>query len=150
MQATQSPCALCESEGGELIYRHAKFRVIQANEPLYPGFLRLIWNAHVREFSQLTRPDRLLCMDVLVVLETFVLNTLKADKVNLATLGNVVPHLHWHIIPRFVGDAHFPAPVWAACPEGGQLTPTQRMVFQTQTDWIPQLSLHLRAQFDLM
>jgi diadenosine tetraphosphate (Ap4A) HIT family hydrolase len=34
-------------------------------------------------------------------------------KVNVASLGNVVPHLHWHIIPRYADDAHFPAPVWA-------------------------------------
>ena len=147
MQATQSPCALCESEGGELIYRHAKFRVIQANEPLYPGFLRLIWNAHVREFSQLTRPDRLLCMDVLVVLETFVLNTLKADKVNLATLGNVVPHLHWHIIPRFVGDAHFPAPVWAACPEGAGLSSSQKHVLNGKQQWTEVLLELLKESF---
>jgi diadenosine tetraphosphate (Ap4A) HIT family hydrolase len=35
------------------------------------------------------------------------------DKINLASLGNVVPHLHWHVIPRFADDAHFPSPVWA-------------------------------------
>ena len=34
-------------------------------------------------------------------------------KVNLASLGNLVPHLHWHVIPRYADDAHFPAPVWA-------------------------------------
>ena len=31
----------------------------------------------------------------------------------MASLGNVVQHLHWHVIPRFEDDAHFPAPVWA-------------------------------------
>jgi len=39
---------------------------------------------------------------------------LAPDKVNLASLGNVVPHLHWHVIPRFRDDRHFPAPIWAA------------------------------------
>ena len=34
-------------------------------------------------------------------------------QVNVASLGNVVPHLHWHVIPRYADDAHFPAPVWA-------------------------------------
>ena len=38
---------------------------------------------------------------------------LRPDKINLASLGNVVPHLHWHVIPRFADDRHFPAPVWA-------------------------------------
>jgi diadenosine tetraphosphate (Ap4A) HIT family hydrolase len=36
------------------------------------------------------------------------------DKINLACLGNVVPHLHWHVIPRWRDDSHFPAPIWAA------------------------------------
>ncbi|MEI4902545.1 HIT domain-containing protein, partial [Klebsiella pneumoniae] len=35
------------------------------------------------------------------------------DKVNLASLGNVVPHLHWHVIARFRDDAHFPDPIWS-------------------------------------
>jgi diadenosine tetraphosphate (Ap4A) HIT family hydrolase len=33
---------------------------------------------------------------------------------NLASLGNVTPHLHWHVIPRFADDSHFPQPVWGA------------------------------------
>jgi len=33
-------------------------------------------------------------------------------KINVASLGNMVPHLHWHVIPRFADDAHFPNPVW--------------------------------------
>jgi diadenosine tetraphosphate (Ap4A) HIT family hydrolase len=37
---------------------------------------------------------------------------MQPDKINLASLGNVVPHLHWHVIPRFVDDPHFPNPVW--------------------------------------
>jgi len=35
-------------------------------------------------------------------------------KVNLASLGNVVPHVHWHVIPRFLDDRHYPDPVWTA------------------------------------
>jgi len=37
----------------------------------------------------------------------------KPTKINLASLGNMVPHLHWHVIARFEGDARWPAPVWA-------------------------------------
>ena len=31
---------------------------------------------------------------------------------NLASLGNLVPHLHWHVIPRFASDSHYPQPIW--------------------------------------
>jgi diadenosine tetraphosphate (Ap4A) HIT family hydrolase len=39
---------------------------------------------------------------------------LAPTKINLATLGNVVPHLHWHVIARFDWDSHFPNPIWGA------------------------------------
>src|SRR5690606_2355325 len=39
---------------------------------------------------------------------------LRPDKINLASLGNVVPHLHWHVIPRWHDDRHFPNAVWGA------------------------------------
>ena len=38
----------------------------------------------------------------------------KADKMNVATLGNMVPQLHIHIIARFEGDKAWPNPVWAS------------------------------------
>jgi len=37
-----------------------------------------------------------------------------ADKMNLASLGNQTPHVHWHVVPRFRDDRHFPGPIWAA------------------------------------
>jgi diadenosine tetraphosphate (Ap4A) HIT family hydrolase len=36
-----------------------------------------------------------------------------ADKMNLASLGNQTPHVHWHVVPRFRDDRHFPGPIWA-------------------------------------
>lgn len=65
-------------------------------------------------------------MKALVLLERFVLQEMKADKANLATLGNVVAHLHWHVIPRFTDDAHFPAPVWASTPNQAELSARQQ------------------------
>jgi len=48
---------------------------------------------------------------------------LQPDKVNLAALGNQVPHLHWHVIPRFADDTHFPDPVWATPRRAGRAYP---------------------------
>ena len=42
---------------------------------------------------------------------------LNPTKINLASLGNMTPHLHWHVIPRFADDVNFPNPVWAITPE---------------------------------
>jgi diadenosine tetraphosphate (Ap4A) HIT family hydrolase len=44
---------------------------------------------------------------------------LQPEKINLASFGNQVPHLHWHVIPRFTDDAHFPDAVWASARRPG-------------------------------
>jgi diadenosine tetraphosphate (Ap4A) HIT family hydrolase len=144
---TANACPLCCTDGGALVYRHPKFRVIEANESQYPGFLRLIWNAHVREFSALSRDDRTLCMDVMVELELFLLETFQPTKVNVASLGNVVPHLHWHVIPRFEDDAHFPAPVWANSKEGVGLSSQQEAIRSSKAVWMADLAHRLEQQF---
>jgi diadenosine tetraphosphate (Ap4A) HIT family hydrolase len=87
---------------------------VHADEPGFPAFYRVVWQAHVREFSQLAAPDRHECVDTLVIVEQALLRHLQPTKVNLASLGNAVPHLHWHVIARFDWDSRFPGPVWAA------------------------------------
>lgn len=66
------------------------------------------------EFSDLPLVDQQACMAVVAAVERVLRTLLKPTKINLAALGNMVPHLHWHVIARFAWDSHFPAPVWAA------------------------------------
>jgi diadenosine tetraphosphate (Ap4A) HIT family hydrolase len=63
--------------------------------------------------SDLTVTERQHLLAVVNAVEGAVRALLRPDKINLASLGNVVPHLHWHVIPRWRDDSHFPAPVWA-------------------------------------
>ena len=107
-------CPLCVGDGGELVWRGERLRVIRANEAGFPAFYRVVWNAHVAEFSDLSAAERAQCMDVVVAVEQALREHLSPTKVNIAALGNMVPHLHWHVIARFDWDSHFPAPVWAA------------------------------------
>lgn len=107
-------CPLCTSDGGQLVWRGTHLRVIRADEPGFPAFYRVVWNAHVAEFSDLDAGQRQHCMDVVVQVEQALRQHLQPTKINLATLGNMVAHLHWHVIARFDWDSHFPAPVWAA------------------------------------
>ena len=107
-------CPLCATEGGTLVWRGAHLRVIRADEAGFPAFYRVVWNTHVAEFSDLNAPSRQHCMDVVAVVEQALRDVLQPTKINLAALGNMVPHLHWHVIARFDWDSHFPAPVWAA------------------------------------
>jgi diadenosine tetraphosphate (Ap4A) HIT family hydrolase len=109
----QAGCELCELADATKVVASDRFSVILANEPSYPGFARVIWNEHVREVSDLPDADRLLLNEAVWKLEQAVREVMRPLKVNVASLGNVVPHLHWHVIPRYADDAHFPAPVWA-------------------------------------
>lgn len=96
------------------MHQNDKLYVTLVDEPGYPGFCRVIWRQHVREMTDLTPEDARLMMDWVLATERAIRQVMHPDKINLATLGNMVPHLHWHVIPRFADDAHFPAPVWAA------------------------------------
>lgn len=113
-------CPLCAADGGALVWRGEKLRVIRADEEAqrgFPAFYRVVWNAHAAEFSDLAPADRTHCMEAVAVVEQALREALQGGlqpaKVNLAALGNMVPHLHWHVIARYAWDSHFPAPVWA-------------------------------------
>ena len=65
-----------------------------------------------------TRPDELsseewlqFCAD-LYVAQHAVTRTVAPDHINGVSLGNVIPHLHWHIIPRYRNDPRWGAPIW--------------------------------------
>jgi len=106
-------CSLCEETGGELLWSDRWLRVIAAQEPDYPGFCRVVWGAHVAEFSDLDAAQQRHLMQVVATVERVMRRVMTPQKINLASLGNQVPHVHWHVIPRYADDAHFPAPIWA-------------------------------------
>jgi diadenosine tetraphosphate (Ap4A) HIT family hydrolase len=85
--------------------------VVLADEP-FAGFCRVIWNAHVREMTDLPAANRAHLVHVVYAVESALRARLTPAKMNLASLGNQTPHLHWHVIPRFADDTHFPQPVW--------------------------------------
>ncbi|MBW8370424.1 MAG: HIT family protein [Thiobacillus sp.] len=107
-------CPLCDTPGGTLLWQDDFCRVVLADEPDYPGFLRVILNAHVKEMTDLPAVDQATLVRVVLASEAALREVMAPDKVNLASLGNVVPHLHWHVIPRFADDPHFPNPVWGS------------------------------------
>ncbi len=108
-------CPLCREPGGQLVARTPNLRVVLVDDhDYYPGFVRVIWNAHAAEMSDLAADERAQLMAAVLVVETSLRQILAPKKINLASLGNQVPHLHWHVIARFSDDAHFPQPVWSA------------------------------------
>lgn len=108
-------CPICQADSEDILLQTPNLRVIAVhNEAGSPAFCRVIWHAHVAEMTDLPPESRHEIMDMVYRVETAMRKVLRPAKINLASLGNVVPHLHWHIIARFENDANFPAPIWAA------------------------------------
>lgn len=115
-------CELCATPGGTVLWQDARCCVIHVEEPGYPGFCRVIWNTHIREMSDLNAADREHCMHVVFAVERVLRAAMHPDKINIASLGNMVAHLHWHVIPRFTDDPHFPQPIWGVRQRPGTVT----------------------------
>lgn len=111
---TRPGCVLCETPAGVPVWQDDHWRVIRAVDDDHPAFYRVVLRRHEAEFSALGADERGRCMALVVAVERVLIERLRPTKVNLAALGNVVPHLHWHVIARFAWDSHFPQPVWGA------------------------------------
>jgi diadenosine tetraphosphate (Ap4A) HIT family hydrolase len=99
---------------GPLVWRNDRLAVILVDEPGYPGYARVVWHDHVREMTDLSAEDRDHVMQTVWTVEQAQRETMSPHKVNVASFGNMTPHVHWHVIPRYTDDAHFPNPTWGA------------------------------------
>ena len=113
MNELSRTCELCTLTGGELLWQNALCRIVSVGDLDYPGFCRVILNQHAAEVSDLPSAEQQELMRVVFTVEAVVRDVLKPDKINLASLGNMVPHVHWHVIPRWREDRCFPNPIWA-------------------------------------
>ena len=105
-------CVLCHPQKENVVWKNKELRVIQVDDPLFPGYFRVIWNKHIAEMSDLIDDERQLLEKVLLTVEKVVREQMQPDKINWAQFGNMVPHLHWHIIARYRDDSHFPESIW--------------------------------------
>lgn len=105
-------CVLCHPQKENVVWKNKELRVIQVDDPLFPGYFRVIWNKHIAEMSDLTDDERQLLEKVFLTVEKVVREQMQPHKINWAQFGNMVPHLHWHIIARYRDDSHFPESIW--------------------------------------
>lgn len=116
----EAGCELCAGEGGVLLWRDDFARVMRVPDEAFPAFCRVVLRRHVREMTDLEAPERERLMRVVFACEQALREVVRPDKVNLASLGNQTPHLHWHVIGRFSDDSRFPDPVWAPARRSGR------------------------------
>lgn len=109
---SENPCELCDSQGGDLLWQDGFCRVVLVDDQTYTGFCRVVLKQHVKEMTDLAPAERTRFMNVVFATEAALRELLNPYKINLASLGNVTQHLHWHVIPRHQDDRHFPHPIW--------------------------------------
>ena len=110
---SENPCELCDSPGGDLLWQDGFCRIVLVDDQAYPGFCRVVLKRHLKEMTDLAPAERTRFMNAVFATEAALREILNPHKVNLASLGNVTQHLHWHVIPRHQDDRHFPRPIWA-------------------------------------
>lgn len=116
-RSATTACPLCATPGGDVLYEDDLCQVVLVTDQegkAFPGFCRVISKQHVREMSDLPVAGQRHILDVVLATERAVRQVQQPDKMNLASLGNVVPHVHWHVVPRWEDDSHFPGPIWAS------------------------------------
>ena len=106
-------CDLCSSQKYPIIWANDLLRIVLINDQNYRGYCRVDLINHIKEMSDLDEAIRNEFMGVIFQMEKIVKEYLQPDKINLASLGNITPHLHWHIIPRYLSDNHFPDSIWS-------------------------------------
>jgi diadenosine tetraphosphate (Ap4A) HIT family hydrolase len=105
-------CALCLPTTHAILWQDDFCRVVLLNDADYPAYCRVELIAHIKEMTDLPPPQRARMMKTVFAVETAIREIIQPDKINLASLGNKTPHVHWHIIPRFENDRHFPNSHW--------------------------------------
>jgi diadenosine tetraphosphate (Ap4A) HIT family hydrolase len=79
----------------------------------YRGHCQLIFDPrHVARLDQLSADEwRAFSIDLFNT-QVAIMRTVRPDHVNVESLGNIVPHVHWHIVPRYRGDPRWGSPIW--------------------------------------
>lgn len=114
----QSPCSLCEKmvapPTGEVVWEFRHSIAFLGPWQMYRGYCVLVARDHAAELFLLDQGVRRSYLDEMCLLARAIAETFQPRKMNYELLGNQVPHLHWHLFPRFEQDPHKLQPVWGA------------------------------------
>ncbi|HEX9024348.1 MAG TPA: HIT family protein [Geobacteraceae bacterium] len=111
-----TPCPMCMKWEDDKDLRIAELelcRVILNRDQFFPGYTFVVAKEHVTELFQLDRALRAELVEEVNTVAAALFHLFKPDKMNYELLGNMVPHMHWHLVPRFASDRLWPRPIWA-------------------------------------
>ncbi|HLD23358.1 MAG TPA: hypothetical protein VJA83_05400 [Sulfuricurvum sp.] len=84
---------------------------IELHESEIP-WLKIFTHIPHKEFSQCSVEEKKAIWEALDIIEKEMLEYFKPHKINIASFGNMLPRVHWHIMARFENDSYFPEPMW--------------------------------------
>jgi diadenosine tetraphosphate (Ap4A) HIT family hydrolase len=87
--------------------------VLLNRDQFFTGYCFVVAKDHVTELFHLDPAERAAVMEEVTAVAAAVAAVFRPDKVNYELLGNMVPHMHWHVVPRFRSDPLWPRPIWA-------------------------------------
>ncbi|MCP8686939.1 HIT domain-containing protein [Marinobacterium sedimentorum] len=120
-------------------------RLLLINDANYPWFVLVPRRADVSEIYHLSSDDQLQLMRESCFLAENLADAFAARKMNVASLGNMVPQLHLHHIVRFEKDPAWPGPVWGKLParsytaeQVGDIRTKVQALMSGELDFVPQ------------
>ena len=109
-------CTMCGKWDAEADLQIAELdccRLMLNRDQFFPGYTFLFTKQHVTELFLLEKDVRTAVMEEVSKVAAALYTIFKPDKMNYELIGNMVPHIHWHIVPRFRTDALWPQTIWA-------------------------------------
>ena len=85
-------------------------------------WLKIFTQYPYKEMSDVPNELQYEIYNLLNIIEKEMLAYYKPTKINIASFGNYVPHVHWHIMARFKDDSYFPEPMWGKKQRESNLT----------------------------
>jgi diadenosine tetraphosphate (Ap4A) HIT family hydrolase len=126
-----SSCALCVPTPHITLWQDDFCRVVLLQDADYPAYCRVELIEHIKEMTDLAPLQRVRMMNTVFAVETVLREIFKPDKINLASLGNKTPHVHWHVIPRFENDKHFPNSHWGEAMRDGKVVALDKATIES-------------------
>jgi len=123
-----STCIMCTRWDDEPTLRITELthtRVLLNRDQFFPGYTFVFTKDHVTELFHLSREVRQGVMEEVTAVAEALYTTFQPAKMNYELLGNMVPHMHWHLVPRFATDPLWPRPIWSEARAEVMLSPAE-------------------------
>lgn len=106
-------CSRWQDDADLRVTELAHSYVVLNRDQFFPGYTLLFTKNHVTELFHLERELRSELMEEVSRVAKALFEVFQPAKINYELLGNMAPHMHWHLVPRFTSEALWPRPIWA-------------------------------------